>query len=94
MSDWHCNYDAEDCELNPEKEEIASVICESIRSQVKNSADCVHYKAHPYCEPCGKLEKSWGYLIDELRIEAGKWLKLATTPKPPGSYILPNFMPM
>ena len=38
--------------------------------------DCAHgcYKAHPYCEPCGKSDYSWNYLIDELKESAGQWL--------------------
>ena len=38
--------------------------------------DCFHgcYKAHPYCEPCGKSDYSWNYLIDELKESAGQWL--------------------
>jgi hypothetical protein len=38
--------------------------------------DCAHgcYKAHPYCEPCGKSDYSWNYLIDELKESTGQWL--------------------
>ena len=38
--------------------------------------DCSHacYKKHPYCEPCGKLDYSWDYLIAELEESAGQWL--------------------
>lgn len=80
MYDSRCQYDAQDCKLNKEKEEIAAMICAAIRLRLKDtrrSTDCQHYyyKKHPYCEPCGKLDKSWSYLIDELKVTAGKWLK-------------------
>lgn len=78
MYDSRCQYDAQDCKLNEQKEEIAAMICAAIRLRLKDSTrDCQHhyYKKHPYCEPCGKLDKSWSYLIDELKVTAGKWLK-------------------
>ncbi len=70
MRDPRCFYDESDCKLNEEKERIASVICNARQSQP--GIDCAR---HPYCEPCGKLDQSWKYLIDELTIEAGKWLQ-------------------
>ena len=41
-----------------------------------SAKDCAHgcYKVHPYCEPCGKSDYSWNYLIDELKESAGQWL--------------------
>ena len=56
---------------NPLFCKLVKLICDSFLAK-----DCAHgcYKAHPYCEPCGKSDYSWNYLIDELKESAGQWL--------------------
>ena len=73
-----CHNDEDDCSRNEMKEEIARVICQAIR-EVLGRVNCQQsvYHTHPYCEPCGKLDYSWNYLIDELHQINAHWLALA-----------------